>query len=63
MKPHRQIRSSRVSSETGVAIAVSDSPEPGRFEKCMNEMETLLQPFAPNERKSIVANLAKRMIG
>jgi len=63
MKSHRQNRTSkRVGSETGVAIVTKDITEPSRFEVCINEMERLLKPFAPNERKSIVADIAKRMI-
>ncbi|KKO51120.1 hypothetical protein [Paenibacillus sp. DMB20] len=62
MKAHRQIRSKRVSSETGVAVTVAESYEPGRFEKCLMEMERLLKPFAPDERKSIVAALARNMV-
>lgn len=62
MKAHRQIRSKRVSSETGVAVSVSDSHEPGRFEKCVTDMERLLKPFAPNERRSLIAALATRVI-
>jgi len=62
MKPHRQTRiSNKVSSETGVAITVTDRQD-SRFETCLNEMERLLKPFAPNERKRIVSDLIKRMV-
>ena len=61
MKPHRQIRYRKVSSETGVAVTMVDQAAPSRYETCLNEMERLLKPFAPAERKSIVAALIKRM--
>jgi len=63
MKSHRQNRTSkRVSSETGTATITTDNAEPSKFEVCINEMERLLKPFAPNERIFIVADIAKRMM-
>ena len=63
MKTHRQIRNKRVSSETGVAVLISDTSEVGRFEKCVNEMEHVLKPFAPNEQRALIVALATRVLG
>lgn len=64
MKPHRWVRhSSRVSSETGVAIsAMIGDPRPTRYQVAKDEITTIMQRLTPAERRALLAELAREVL-
>jgi len=60
IKPHRAIRhSSRVSSETGVAITAVQPPRRATYQERIEAIREILRQAPPVERRAMLAELAR----